>query len=72
MPESLGPHFFSRVFKEEGEKRGGRPDAVPREEYLVELSATGLGMKENLEAVPILGADYVASSRLFRQRQHRQ
>ena len=61
MPEILGPHFFSRVFKEEGEKGGGGPpDAAPREEYLVELSATGLGMKDNLDAVPILGADHVA------------
>ena len=61
MPEILGPHFFSRVFKEEGEKGGGGlPDAAPREEYLVELSASGLGMKDNLEGVPILGADHVA------------
>ena len=61
MPEILGPHFYSRVFKEEGEKGGdGRPDAAPREEYLVELSATGLGMKDTLDPVPVLGTDLIA------------
>ena len=60
MPEIVGPHFFSRVFKEEGDKGGGcQPDAAPREEYWVELSATGLSMKDNLDFLPILGADRV-------------
>ena len=61
MPEILGPHFFSRIFKEEGEKGGGGwSDAAPREEYLIDLLATGLGMKDNLDAISILGADHLA------------
>ena len=61
MPKILGPHFFSRVFREEWEKHGGgRPDAAPHEEYLeeeylVELLASGLSMKDNLDAVKKLG-----------------
>ncbi len=43
--ESLGPHFFPRIIKKELDKSGDDdPDAALREKYLIELSATGLGI----------------------------
>lgn len=45
MLESLGPYFFSRVFKEEGGGSGSdAPDATLYDIYHIELSATALGM----------------------------
>lgn len=65
MPESLGPHFFCRVFKEEGNKGGsGDQDAAPREEYLLELSATGLGMNNTVFALAKFCTDSVATGPL--------
>ena len=56
MPKVLGPHFFPRVFREKGEESEGvLLDAASREEYLVELIASELGMKDNLDAVKNLG-----------------
>ena len=58
---SLGPHFFSRVFKEEGDKgRVDDADATPREVYFIELSATGLGTDDILFVVPKVCTDLVA------------
>ena len=43
--ESLGPHFFSRIFKEEeGGRRSDAPSATLYDIYHIELSATALGM----------------------------
>lgn len=43
--ESLGPHFFSRTFKEEeGGSRSSAPNATLYDIYHIELSATALGM----------------------------
>ena len=39
----LGPHFYSRVFKE-GDRQSGNGNAAAVEKYKIELSATGLGM----------------------------
>lgn len=58
---SLGPHFFSRVFKEEGDKgRVDDPDATAPETYFIELLATGLGTHDILFAMPKLCTDLVA------------
>lgn len=47
MFESLGPHFFSRISREEGSKSGGDDaDATPLDIYFIELSATGLSMND--------------------------
>ena len=52
MLESLGPHFFSRIFKEEGDGVGSdASDAALFETYHIELSATGLGINDILFAV---------------------
>lgn len=62
MPESLGPHFFGRVFREEGNKgASGDQDAAPYEKYLLELSATGLGMKDNVLALARFCTNSVAT-----------
>ena len=43
--QSLGPHFFSRISREEGNNnRFYYPDGSPSERYAIELSATELGM----------------------------
>lgn len=45
MFESHGPHFFSRISKEEGnESRSDAPDAALCETYQIELSKNGLGI----------------------------
>ncbi|CAD6567228.1 MAG: hypothetical protein ASARMPRED_000553 [Alectoria sarmentosa] len=44
MFESLGPYFFSQIYKKEAGGSGSdAPDAAPYEEFYIELSATGLG-----------------------------
>lgn len=58
---SIGPHFFSRVFKEEGDKgRVDDRDATPPETYFIELLATDLGTHDILFAVPKFCTDLVA------------
>lgn len=65
MPESLGPHFFCRLFKEEGNNGGsGYQDAAYCEKYLLELSATGLGMKNPVFALMRFCTDSVATGHL--------
>ncbi len=58
MLESLGPHFFSRTFKEEGGGSGSdASDAALFKTYHIELSATGLGMTDIVFAVLRVCAD---------------
>ena len=43
--DSLGPHFFSRISKKEG-NQSDDPDATPCGKYIIGVSATELGMSD--------------------------
>lgn len=58
MVESLGPYFFSQIYKKEAGVSGSDdPDAAPYEEYHIELSATGLGIHSTIFVVLRVWAD---------------
>ena len=60
MLESVGPHFFCQVFKEERFEGGGDDrDTASCGRYSVELSATGLGTTDIHFALPNVCTDLV-------------